>query len=58
VVGIFPCEASTTRLSGAALPERNGEWQTGHRSMQVEAMAELVAPAAEPEPARIPPRAA
>jgi transposase-like protein len=58
VVGIFPCEASITRLIGAVLLEQNDEWQLQHRYMQVEAMAELVAPAAEPEPAQIPPQAA
>jgi transposase-like protein len=58
VVGIFPCEASITRLIGAVLLERNDEWQLQHRSMQVEAMAELTAPVAEAEPAQIPPQAA
>ena len=58
VVGIFPCEASITRLIGAVLLERNDEWQLQHRYMQVEAMPELTAPAVEPEPAQIPPEAA
>jgi putative transposase len=58
VVGIFPCEASITRLIGAVLLEQNDEWQLQHRYMQVEAMAELAPPAAEPEPAQIPPQAA
>jgi putative transposase len=58
VVGIFPCEASITRLVGAVLLERNDEWQLQHRYTQVEAMAELAAPVAEPEPAQIPPQAA
>jgi transposase-like protein len=58
VVGIFPCEASITRLIGAVLLEQNDEWQLQHRYMQVEAMAELTAPAAEAEPAQIPPEAA
>jgi transposase-like protein len=58
VVGIFPCEASITRLIGAVLLEQNDEWQVQHRYMQVEAMAELVTPATEPEPAQIPPQAA
>src|SRR3954465_6353202 len=58
VVGIFPGEASITRLIGAVLLEQNDEWQLQHRYMQVEAMAELVAPAIEPEPAQIPPEAA
>jgi putative transposase len=56
VVGIFPNEASITRLIGAVLLEANDEWQLQHRYMQVEAMAELTAPA--PEPAQIPPQAA
>jgi transposase-like protein len=58
VVGIFPNEASITRLIGAVLLEQNDEWQLQHRYMQVEAMAELTAPAAETEPAQIPPQAA
>src|SRR3954452_22258543 len=36
VVGIFPCEASITRLIGAVLLEQNDEWQLQHRYMQVE----------------------
>ena len=58
VVGIFPCEASIVRLIGAVLLEQNDEWQTGHRYMQLEGMAELTAPVAEAEPAQIPPQAA
>src|SRR5215212_7474987 len=58
VVGIFPCEASILRLIGAVLLEQNDEWQLQHRYMQVEAMAEPMAPAAEPDPAQIPPQAA
>ena len=58
VVGIFPGEPSITRLIGAVLLEQNDEWQTGHRYMQLEGMAELAAPTAEPEPAQIPPKAA
>jgi len=58
VVGIFPCEASITRLIGAVLLEQNDEWQLQHRYMQVEAMAELMTPATEPGPAQIPPQAA
>ena len=57
VVGIFPGEAAIVRLIGAVLLEQNDEWQLQHRYMQVEAMAELMAPA-EPEPALIPPQAA
>ena len=58
VVGIFPGEASITRLIGAVLLEQNDEWQLQHRYVQVEAMAELMTPATEPEPAQIPPQAA
>ena len=58
VVGIFPDEASITRLIGAVLLEQNDEWQTDRRYMQLEGTAELTTPAAEPEPAQIPPRAA
>jgi len=49
VVGIFPCEASITRLIGAVLLEQNDEWQLQHRYMQVEAMAELLPPLIEGE---------
>jgi putative transposase len=56
VVGIFPGEASITRLIGAVLLEANDEWQLRHRYMQVEAMAELLAP--EAETLRLPPLAA
>jgi transposase-like protein len=59
VVGIFPNEASIVRLIGAVLLEQNDEWQLLHRSMQVEAMAELLMPVAEPDPMRpLPPKAA
>lgn len=58
VVGIFPNEASITRLIGAVLLEQNDEWQLQHRYMQIEGMAELTPPATEPEPARLPPKAA
>jgi transposase-like protein len=58
VVGIFPNEASILRLIGAVLLEQNDEWQLQHRYMQVEAMAELISPVVEPEPAQIPPEAA
>jgi transposase-like protein len=56
VVGIFPGEASITRLIGAVLLEANDEWQLQHRYMQVEAMSELMAP--EPQTLRLPPLAA
>ena len=58
VVGIFPNEASITRLIGAVLLEQNDEWQLRHRYMQVEAMAELTAPTPDADPAQIPPKAA
>ena len=58
VVGIFPGEPSITRLIGAVLLEANDEWQLQHRYMQVEAMAELLAPDPEAETPRLPPLAA
>jgi len=58
VVGIFPGEASITRLIGAVLLEANDEWQLQHRYMQVEAMAELLAPDAHADTLRLPPLAA
>jgi putative transposase len=58
VVGIFPGEPSITRLIGAVLLEQNDEWQTGHRYMQLEGMAELVSPPAEADAAQIPSKAA
>jgi len=44
VVGIFPNEGSIVRLIRAVLLEANDEWQTQHRYMQTEAMAELTPP--------------
>ena len=41
-------EESIIRLIGAVLLEANDEWQLQHRYMQVEAMAELDAPAPDP----------
>jgi putative transposase len=58
VVGIFPAEASITRPIGAVLLEANDEWQLQHRYMQVEAMAELLAPEHEADAMRLPPLAA
>jgi putative transposase len=58
VVGIFPSEPSITRLIGAVLLEANDEWQLQHRYMQLEAMAELLAPDPEAETLRLPPLAA
>jgi len=48
VVGIFPNEASITRLIGAVLFEQNDERATQHRYMQVEAFSRI--DAAEPDP--------
>jgi putative transposase len=56
VVGIFPNEASIIRLIGAVLLEANDEWQLQHRYMQIEGMAELLAPDADA--LRLPPLAA
>ena len=58
VVGIFPNEASITRLIGAVLLEQNDEWLLQHRYMQIEGMAELAPPAIDAEPAKLPPKAA
>ena len=48
VVGIFPNEASISRLIGAVLFEQNDEWATQHRYMQVEAFSRI--DDAEPDP--------
>ena len=48
VVGIFPNEGSITRLIGAILFEQNDEWQTQHRYMQLEAMAQIGTVAVDP----------
>jgi putative transposase len=53
VVGIFPNEGSITRLIGAVLLEANDEWQTQHRYMQTEPMAELMGTIINAEPAQI-----
>jgi putative transposase len=58
VVGIFPNEPGIIRLVGAVLMEQHDEWQLQHRSMQLEAMAELTPPAIDAEPLQIPPKAA
>jgi putative transposase len=36
------------------LPEQNDEWQLQHRYLQVEVMAELIAPASAADPRQIP----
>jgi putative transposase len=53
VVGIFPNEGSIIRLIGAVLLEANDEWQTQHRYMQTEPMAELMVTTINVEPAQI-----
>src|SRR5690348_11312045 len=58
VVGIFPNEASITRLIGAVLLEQNDEWLLQCRYMQIEGMAELTPPLINADPAKLPPLAA
>jgi putative transposase len=58
VVGIFPNEASITRLIGAVLLEQNDEWLLQGRYMQIEGMAELKPPALDTEAGKLPPLAA
>src|ERR671929_832089 len=58
VVGIFPNEASITRLIGAVLLEQNDEWLLQHRYMQIEGMTELTSPLIDADPAKLPPLAA
>ena len=58
VVGIVPGEAPIARPTGAVLPERNGERRADRRHVRLGAVAGLLAPAAGPGPAPIPPRAA
>ena len=58
VVGIFPNEGSIIRLIGAVLLEANDEWQTQHRYMQTEAMAELTPPTIDAVPHQITTQAA
>ena len=41
VVGIFPNDASITRLVGALLLEQNDEWQLQRRYMQLEGLQTL-----------------
>jgi transposase-like protein len=49
VVGIFPNEASITRLVGAILLEQNDEWALHHRYMTLETMTELAGEPANPD---------
>ena len=49
VVGIFPNEASITRLVGALLLEQNDEWQLQQRCMSLEALRTL----SDNQPARL-----
>ena len=58
VVGIFPNEGSIIRLIGAVLLEANDEWQTQHRYIQTEAMAELTPPTIDAAPHQITTQAA
>jgi transposase-like protein len=58
VVGIFPNEASITRLIGAVLLEQNDEWLIQHRYMQIEGMADPIPPLIDADPAKLPPLAA
>jgi putative transposase len=58
VVGIFPNEASITRLIGAVLLEQNDEWLVQNRYTQIEGMVELTPPLIDADPAKLPPLAA
>src|SRR5690242_15422586 len=58
VVGIFPNEASITRLIGAVLLEQNDEWLLQCRYMQAEGIAEPTPPLINADPAKLPPLAA
>ena len=58
MVGIFPNEASIIRLIGAVLLEQTDAWQLMQRYTQVEAMAELLMPAADADQPQFPPKAA
>ena len=58
VVGIFPNEASITRLIGAVLLEQNDEWLLQCRYMQIEGMAELTPPLLDADRGKLPPMAA
>jgi hypothetical protein len=52
MVGIFPDEKSILHLIGAVLLEQNDAWQRQHRSMQREAMADLLQPSTADDPLR------
>lgn len=41
VVGIFPNDASITRLAGAMMLEQNDEWSLNRRYMQLEGLQTL-----------------
>ena len=58
VVGIFPNEASITRLIGAVLLEQNDEWLLQCRYTQIEGMVELAPLPIDADPAKLPPLAA
>ena len=58
VVGIFPNEASITRLIGAVLLEQNDEWLLQCRYMQIDGMAELTPPLLDAQLGKLPPMAA
>ena len=55
VVGIFPNEASITRLIGAVLLEQNDEWLLQCRYMQIEGMARPTRRRSTPSPANFHP---
>jgi hypothetical protein len=48
VVGIFPNEASITRLIGTVLFGQNDQWQTRHCYIQVEALGQTDGSATDP----------
>ncbi len=58
VVGVFPSEASISRLIGAVLLEANDEWQVQLRYVGVEALADLLNPNTTTDTLQLPPRAA